>query len=109
MADNDVGGKFGRSGFVMVFLDRQLCQNAVRKFIKDDNLSSTDGQLYVHHILRLCGTVIQKADAIELRRVANTSTAIDRKDVSFVYIMEALVFNAGTFALQYRVNFFRSL
>lgn len=59
----------------------------------------------MRHVMSCDGLSIQRAEAINLRKLANTSTAIVRGDGSFVDRMKALVNYAGVFELEYGVMF----
>lgn len=53
----------------------------------------------------LDGALILFAEALKLRKVATTSTAIVRKDKTFVDVVKKLVSYAGAFLLLYKVSF----
>lgn len=67
--------------------------------------SWTGGQLCINFTMCRGGAAILQAEAIKLNNVANTSTAILRKEKKFLGVMNGCVGYARAFSLQYRVSF----
>lgn len=65
----------------------------------------TDGYLHLNLIIHQNGEAILQAEGIKLIEVAYTSTAIVRKEETFVDAMKALVKYAGSFSLHYKISF----
>lgn len=45
------------------------------------------------------GVSVQNADVLSLKKVVNTSKAVDRRDALFVHTIEPLLYRAGAFEL----------
>lgn len=55
--------------------------------------------------MRRYGASIQHAETVKLSKVADTSTTILRRDMSFVDALKAMVNSSGAFKLEYNVKF----
>lgn len=71
--------------------------------------SCPNSYLCVNLITRRDQATILEAEPIKLRNVATTSTAIVKKQTTFLDVIEAWVNYTGAFSLHYKVSFVDAL
>lgn len=86
-----------KSQFVHILLDGGHFRNVLQMQQEGSSQSSHGGYLCVNFTMRLDGAAILQTEAIKLSKVAHTSTAIMRKENTFVEVEKAMVNSVKAF------------
>lgn len=85
--DYDSGLEANKSRFLIVLLDSLHCWNLIQFLKEGKTLPPSDGRVHIHHLIRLHVVFIQPHEAKNLRKAANTLTAIVCKYLSIAHII----------------------
>lgn len=105
MCEEPEGLKVVRSGFVPVFPKGHHRRNLMHMLQENAYHPGKDGYLFMNFVMHQERAVILQSEAFKLSKAADKSTAIMRKETTFVDLMNSSENCVGRFSLRYKPLF----